>query len=194
MSPRRKPGSNSALVRAARWIPAFAGMTSGVGLMMATAAALGQEPGWSYSPLPGEGDRAALGCNREATAEAFTCLAVRCEDDFGVGMHIHSSLPAVGAWAVTIDRELTVPVVAEPSDAPYSARIVGDVTELIEALKNGGIAYLDAADGSVSAQIRLGGSLGAINQALFFCAPRLSGDEVAPVDGEDGAGDVTGER
>lgn len=142
-------------------------------LLALAGPALAQEPGWHYSPLPNEGDRAALGCNREATATDFVCLALRCEDDYSVGLHLHSSRPVLGEWLLTIDRELAVPIVAETSTAPYSARIGGDVAELVEALKNGGIAYLDAADGSVSAQIRLNGSLTSISNALFFCAPRV---------------------
>ena len=176
-------------------------MTSGVGLalVLTTATSAAQAPGWSYSPLPGEGDRAALGCSRESTPEAFACLAVRCEDDYAVGVHIHTNRIAgeAGEWSLTFDREFALPLVATPSDAPYWARISGEVADLIEGLKHGGLAYLDAADGSLSAQISLAGSLGAINQALFFCAPRVqppsSGDEVAPVDREDGAGDVAGE-
>jgi hypothetical protein len=193
MSPRHRPGSISRLAQAARWIPAYAGMTTWVGLALASGA-LAQQPGWTYSPLPGEGDRAALGCNREATVEAFTCLAVRCEDDFTVGLHVHSTAPAAPGWTLTIDREFGLPLVVEPAPAPYSGRIAGDVTELIDGLKNGGLAYLDANDDSVSAQIPLTGSLAAINRALFFCAPRMSGDEVPAIDGKDGASDVAGER
>ena len=155
--------------------------------------ALAQEPGWHYSPLPGEGDRAALGCNREATAEAFVCLAVRCEDDFAVGLHIYTAALGVSGWTLTIDREFALPLVLEPSPAPYGGRIAGEVADLIDGLKNGGLAYLDATDGSISAQIPLTGSLDAINRALFFCAPRNSGDHVPSVDGQDGAGDVAGE-
>ena len=140
-----------------------------------TTPALSQEPGWHYSPLPGEGDRAALGCNREATAEAFACLAVRCEDDYSIGLHIHTSRPDGdrGRWLLTIDREVGLTVDAQASTAPYSARVDGDAAELIDGLKNGGLVYLDSADGAVSAQISLSNSLAVINRALFFCAPRV---------------------
>jgi len=143
-------------------------------LALATPASA-QEPGWHYSPLSGEGDRAALGCNREASADDYLCLAVRCEDDYSVGLHLHSSRPdgGVGRWTLTIDRELTWPLAAEAATGPYSSRVSGDVNDVIDALKDGGIAYLDADDGSLSAQIRLNGSLPAINRALFFCAPRV---------------------
>lgn len=166
-------------------------------LGLLAAPALGQEAGWHFSPLLGEGDRAALGCNREATAEAYLCLAVRCEDDYGIGLYLHGNRP-IGLgddWTMTIDREFTLPLQIEGSDAPYGARIGGDVTGPLEALKNGGIAYLDASDGSVSAQIPLAGSLNAINRALYYCAPRQppSGDEEATVDGDHGAGDEAGE-
>lgn len=177
-------------------------MTSAVGLalVLTAGASTAQTPGWSYSALPGEGDRAALGCSRESTPDAFACLAVRCEDDFAIGLHIHTSRPDgdVGEWSLVLDREFALPLRAEASAAPYGARVSGEVADVIEGLKQSGLAYLDAADGSVSAQISLTGSLSAINQALFFCAPRVpplapSGDEVTAVDGEDGAGDVAGE-
>ncbi len=164
---------------------------------IATSAA--QAPGWSYSPLPGEGDRAALGCSRESRPGQYACLAVRCEDDFAIGVHIHTSRPEgdAGEWSLVLDREFALQLRAEPSEAPYGARVSGEVADLVEGLKQSGLAYLDAADGDVSAQIPLTGSLAAINAALFFCAPRVkppsSGDEVAPVDGQDGAGDVAGE-
>ncbi len=133
-----------------------------------------------------------MGCSSQTT-EPF-CLAVRCEDDYSVSLYIYSTRPVLGEWQLTIDRETPLKVIAEAPTGPYSGQIAGDVAQLVEALKNGGIAYLDAGDGSVSAQIRLNGSLAAINQALFYCAPRnpASGDEVAPVDGQDRAGDVAG--
>lgn len=144
-------------------------------LLALATPALAQEPGWHYSPLPGEGDRAALGCNREATAVEFVCLAVRCEDDYAVGLHIHTSRPEgdAGQWQLTIDREFGLAVEAQTSGGPYGARIAGEVAELIETLKNGGLVYLDSADGEVSAQISLSNSLAAISRALFFCAPRV---------------------
>ncbi|MGV3490340.1 MAG: hypothetical protein ACO1OG_03375 [Devosia sp.] len=161
------------------------------GLSFLASPSFAQTPGWHYSPLPGEGDRAAMGCNREASAEAFTCVVVRCEDDWSVGLHLHSSVATTG-WTLIVDREPAVPITLEASRAPYSGRITGDIAELIEMLKHGGIAYLDAEDGSVSAQIQLTGSLAAINRALFFCAPR-SADQVPAIDGQDGAGDEAGE-
>ena len=62
-------------------------------LLLIAQPVFAQEAGWHYSPLAGEGDRAALGCAAGATASSFTCLAVRCEDDFTVGLHIHTSRP-----------------------------------------------------------------------------------------------------
>ena len=53
-------------------------------------------------------------------------------------------------------------------------------------------AEIIPADDAMERAISLLGSLYAINQALYFCAPKAvppSGDEVAPVDGQDGAGD-----
>ena len=56
-----------------------------------------QEAGWHYAPFPGEGDRAALGCSYGASPAQYTCLAVRCEDDFSVGLYIHTSRGAADA-------------------------------------------------------------------------------------------------
>jgi hypothetical protein len=166
--------------------------------------ALAQEAGWHYSPLPGEGDRAALGCSYGATPETYTCLAVRCEDDFSVGVHIHTSRAGgdAGRWVLEFDREMVrFPVTATAGHSPYHARIEGDVADILHNLLNAGLVYLDPENGAPSDRaISLSGSLAAINKALYFCAPRnpvepagSSGDEVAPVDGQDGAGDVAGE-
>jgi hypothetical protein len=134
-----------------------------------------QQPGWTYSPLPGEGDRAAMGCSLRATAQLHACVAVRCEDDFSVGIHIQTSRPQgdVGAWAITIDKE-TRPFAAEAS-GPYGARIAGDVSWLRHNLAHGAIAYLEPLDGLgvPDNHIALDGSLYAINLALAYCAPRV---------------------
>ncbi len=143
--------------------------------VMLIAPAVGQQSGWHYSPLAGEGDRAALGCSYGASDSAFTCIAVRCEDDKQVGLHIHSSRADgdAGAWVLEFDKEGTrFPVTAVPSDAPYGARIMGEVTALLEAIKNSGLVYLDPASGQpIERAISLSGSLAAINQALYYCAP-----------------------
>ncbi len=139
-----------------------------------------QEVGWHYSPLPNEGDRATLGCARESDAETFACLAVRCEDDFTVGIHIHTSRPEgdVGEWQVTVDRE-RFNFVATPSDAPYGGKLEGDTEVLLHSLKHGEAAYLDPPGGGAAPRnyIPLDGSFGAITQALAFCAPRVPVEE-----------------
>jgi hypothetical protein len=165
---------------------------------------LAQEAGWHYSPLPGEGDRAAMGCSYGASPERYTCLAVRCEDDFSVGVHIHTSRAGgdAGRWVLEFDREMVrFPVTAVAGTSPYHARIEGEVGDIVYNLLNAGLVYLDPEDGASSDRaISLSGSLAAINKALYFCAPKSpvepagsSGDEVAPVDGQDGAGDVARE-
>ena len=156
--------------RAERWIPAFAGMTSWMGWalvaatsIMLTAPALAQEAGWHYSPLPGEGDRAALGCTYGSTPEAFACLAVRCEDDFSVGVHIHTSREGgdAGRWVLEFDKEgERFPVTAVADGSPYHARIGGDVAPIIALLKNAGLVYVDPQAGaSIDRAISLSGSL-----------------------------------
>lgn len=99
-------------------------LTAALALLAAPAAA--QEAGWHYSPLPGEGDRATLGCARDSTPQNYACIAVRCEDDFTTGVHIHTSRPTgdVGRWAITVDKE-TRSFDAEAAQ-PYGARLVGD--------------------------------------------------------------------
>ncbi|MHA6689652.1 hypothetical protein [Devosia sp. A449] len=142
-------------------------------LAMLLTPAMAQEPGWHYSPLPGEGDRATLGCALGSTATAFTCIAVRCEDDFSAGVHLHTSrADDAGRWAITIDKE-TRGFVAEAA-APYGARLTGDVSWVLDNLANGAVAYLAPEDGSAmpANHIALDGSLYAINRALAFCAPR----------------------
>jgi hypothetical protein len=169
-------------------------------LLSLVSPALAQESGWHYSPLPGEGDRAALGCSYGANAQNFTCLAVRCEDDFAVGVHIHTSRADgdAGKWVLAFDEDADrIAVTAVADGSPYHARIEGDVAALLERIRNSGVVYLEPERGPPTERaISLNGSLYAINQALYFCAPKVappSGDEVAPVDGQDGAGDEAGE-
>lgn len=168
-------------------------------LLALSQPALGQEAGWHYSPLPGEGDRAALGCTYGSSPAAYACLAVRCEDDFSVGLHVHTSREGgdAGRWVLEFDKEgERFPVTAVSDGSPYHARIEGDVTPLLDELKNAGLVYLDPVDGpSIDRAISLSGSLYAINQALYFCAPKVpSGNEVPTINGQDGAGDVAGKR
>ena len=90
--------------------------------------ALAQEAGWHYSPLEGEGDRAALGCGFGSTPTEFSCLAVRCEDDFEVGLHIYTSRPGgdAGRWLVEFDKEgERFEVDAKADGSPYHARAEG---------------------------------------------------------------------
>jgi hypothetical protein len=169
---------------------------------LALTPTLAQESGWHYSPLPGEGDRAALGCSYRANPQDFTCLAVRCEDDFTVGVHIHTSRADgdTGRWVLAFDEDaVRLPVTATADNSPYHARVGGDVTELLDALKNSGVVYLEPETGPATERaISLNRSLTAINQALYFCAPKTppaaaSGDQVPAIDGQDGAGNVPGE-
>ena len=148
-------------------------------LAIATLAALpafAQEAGWHYSPFDGEGDRAAMGCAYGADARSYTCLVVRCEDDMSVGLHIHTSRSGgdAGRWALDID-DVRHEIVAAAEGSPYHARIAGDGKPLIEAMKNGAVAYLDPLDGAAVTRsaISLSGSLHAINQALYYCVPAL---------------------
>jgi hypothetical protein len=149
-----------------------------LGVVVALAApTLAQESGWHYSPLPGEGDRAAMGCTYGSTPEKHACLVVRCEDDFTVGLHIQTSRPEgdVGKWHIEFDKgDPRVDVTTVADGSPYDARIEGDVGPLIEALKNGAVVYLDPASGPpLERAISLSGSLYVINQALYFCAPKV---------------------
>jgi hypothetical protein len=152
--------------------------------MLATICpAWAQVPGWSYSPLPGEGDRAALGCDRDATAQNYACLAVRCEDDFSVGVHIHTSrLNDAGTWEMTADREV-VRIGALPDAGPYGARFPAeDAAWLLDRLRHGTFIYLSHAEdvGQKVRFISLDGSYAAIHAALQWCAPRSSGEQPVP--------------
>lgn len=144
--------------------------------LLAGHAALGQAVGWHYSPLSGEGDRATLGCARESDAQTFACLAVRCEDDFSVGIHIYTSRPEgdLGEWRVNVDREQFF-FTALATEAPYGGRFEGDVSVLLHSLRHGEAAYVDPPGGGAAPRsyIPLDGSLDAITRALAFCAPRV---------------------
>ncbi|PXA98441.1 hypothetical protein DMC47_08400 [Nostoc sp. 3335mG] len=142
--------------------------------------AMAQMPGWQFSPLPGEGDRAAMGCDRDATSSAHTCLVVRCEDDFTTGLHLYSSRfggPA-GRWTMTLDREDRA-FLAEPDASPYRARIIEDADWLLDRLRYGTFVYLrhEADAHAPFAFIDLSGSMTAIAEALYWCAPRVPESE-----------------
>lgn len=151
-----------------------------------------QEEGWHYSPLPGEGDRAAMGCSHGATPEKHTCIVVRCEDDYTVGVHIHTSRAGTdgGRWRIEFDKgDPAYDVTAVEDGSPYGARIEGDVEPILFGLKNLGLVYLDPQDGfEVDQQIYLNGSLYVINQALYFCAPRVVPKQ--PAEPESGTDEV----
>lgn len=149
-------------------------------LFSLAAPALAQAPGWHYSPLPGEGDRASLGCARHSTPTDFTCLAVRCEADFSVGVHIHASRAGggAGAWLMTADREDRT-MMARAGEGPYGARFDDESGWLLDRLRHGTFIYLRHEDDSDAgfAYIDLAGSFRAIAEALYWCAPRAGADE-----------------
>lgn len=154
-------------------------------LMLGAGPVLALEAGWHYSPLPGEGDRASLGCAQDTSATDFTCLAVRCEDDFTTGVHVHSSRAAgaAGPWEITLDRETrTLP--AEAAE-PYGGRFADDDGWLLDGLRHGTFVYLRHADDGEGgfALIGLSGSFNAIAEALHWCAPRVPEDEQNAVQG-----------
>ncbi|MGV8831660.1 MAG: hypothetical protein ACOH2N_06775 [Devosia sp.] len=146
---------------------------------MLAAPATAQEAGWHYSPLPGEGDRAALGCALNSTPEVFACVAVRCEDDFSTGLFIHTSRPQgdAGRWDITIDKQTRA--FSAVASSPYGGQLIGDYSWVLDNLRNGAVAYLQPADGSAmpANHIPLDGSLYAINRALAWCAPRVPKNE-----------------
>jgi hypothetical protein len=163
-------------------------------LLLAVPAAA-QEGGWHYSPFPGEGDRAALGCSAGSTPDSHTCVAVRCEDDFSVGLHIETTREGTdaGRWRLQVDAAVWEVTAAAIAGSPYGAKVEGDVVPFLDAAKNGGRAFVEPIDGAdtSSRALPLEGSLYAINQALFFCAPTrkepeatepvMNPDLVAPV-------------
>lgn len=144
-------------------------------LFLSVSGVRAVEPGWHYSPLPGEGDRASLGCDSKATASAFTCLAVRCEDDLTTGLYVHASDPPASPalWTLTIDRE-NLALRTEPAAGPYAARVVGDIAPILERLEQGTFVYLrrDDDDSDAFVFIDLAGSLTSIREALYWCAPK----------------------
>ena len=144
---------------------------------------MAQSPGWTYSSLPGEGDRASMGCDRNASASAFTCLVVRCSDDFTIDVHPYSSrLQQAGLWEATIDREARQ-MQALADDTPYGAQFADHADWLVDRLRHGTFVYLrhlDDADPGF-AFIDLAGSFQSMAQALYWCAPRAAPVERNPV-------------
>ena len=147
-----------------------------VALLGATGAAA-QESGWHYSPYPGEGDRAALGCAYNSTPAIHSCVAVRCEDNFTVAVHLDTTRLGgdAGRWGIAIDDATFEVTASAVAGSPYGAMVEGDTADLLHAITNGVSMFLEPLDGAPVPNngIGLSGSLNAINQALYFCAPRV---------------------
>jgi len=167
-----------------------------IALLALVTPSMAQVPGWQFSHLPGEGDRAAMGCDRDADADTFTCLAVRCEDDFTIGLHVHSSRYGgdAGLWEMTLDREARS-LLAEASPGPYGARFNADADFLLDRLRHGTFVYLRHSEdlNAPFAYIDLSGSMTAISEALYWCAPRTVPDEQNSAPGVDPEASETGE-
>jgi hypothetical protein len=150
-----------------------------VAVLALAVPATAEEAGWHYAPYPGEGDRAAMGCASGSTPEQHACVVVRCEDDRTVAVYLKTSRMAgdLAEWVLQID-DVSRRLATEPADGlPYGARMRESDTEtaaVVEALKQGSVAYLEPAggDGPLVGAIPMSGSLYAINQALYFCAPQ----------------------
>jgi hypothetical protein len=159
-----------------------AGIVMGLALAATAVPALAQHSGWHYSPYPGEGDRAALGCAYESTPEIHTCVAVRCEDDFSVALYIDTRRLGGdgGRWRLQIDDAQHEVVAEAVAESPYGAKVAGDVGPIIEAIKHGVSLYLDPLEGAPLTRngIGLTGSLYAINRALYFCAPHVPAERM----------------
>ena len=67
---------------------------------------------------------------------------------------------------------------SEVVNSPYGAKVDGDVMAILEGIKNGVSLYLEPLEGDPLTRngIGLSGSLYAINQALYFCAPDVPGE------------------
>lgn len=149
-------------------------------VLFCVSPAAGQQPGWHYSPLPGEGDRASMGCSRDSDEFAFTCLAVRCEDEYSTGVHVYTDRPAgdAGIWEMTLDRE-TRQLNAVVGASPYGARLEDPDGWLLDGLRHGTFVYLRHNDdvNEAFAFIDLSGSFRSIAEALHWCAPRVPAGE-----------------
>lgn len=148
-----------------------------VAIVLSLASALGaMEPGWQISPVPGEGDRASLGCSRDTSDTDFACLAVRCEDDFTVGVHVYSSRlgGSAGRWEMTLDREERSFQTSEVA-SPYGAKFDDKDGVLLDRIRHGTFIYLRHAEDEHAPfrYLDLSGSFRAIEEALLWCAPRV---------------------
>lgn len=154
-----------------------------IALFALSTPALAEAPGWRFSPLPGEGDRAAMGCDRDATAAQYTCLVVRCEDDYSTGLYIHTNRfgGGAGTWTMTLDRE-DMRFIADATSGLYGGKITENAGTLLDRLRNGTFLYLrhGADEYAPFAFISLAGSMTAINEALYWCAPRVPTVEQNP--------------
>ncbi|QQR38763.1 hypothetical protein [Devosia rhizoryzae] len=149
-------------------------------LCLLASPALAIEPGWHVSPLPGEGDRASLGCARDSSDTDFACLAVRCEDDYSVGVHVYTTRLGgdTGRWTMTLDREDKV-FKTSTDASPYGARLADPEGVLLDRIRHGTFIYLQHADDTHAPfrYIDLGGSFQSVAEALYWCAPRVPPSE-----------------
>ena len=108
---------------------------------------------------------------------------MRCADDFSVSVHPYASAPQqAGQWAMTVDREQRV-LHATADDSPYGARFADDGDWLLDRLRHGTFIYLRPDDEPAPgfAYIELAGSFRAIEEALYWCAPRSAPSNETPV-------------
>jgi hypothetical protein len=151
--------------------------TAGLTWLVLAATGTAQEAGWAYSPYTGEGDRAAMGCSYGSTPDEHACVVVRCEDDFTVALYLDTTRAGgdAGRWSMQIDRQVHEVTAVDVAGSPYGAKVEGDVAAIINDIKNGDSFFIDPRDGAEPPNrgIGLSGSLYTINQALYFCAPRI---------------------
>ena len=138
-----------------------------------------QEPGWSYSPLPREGDRAALGCASGSTKAEFHCLAVRCEVDGQLAIYAYATEPAAftGRWTLQIDKQ-NYAVFGLPGwmSQPYTSRIAeappGLTETLVADLIAGAIAMMEFGTTGEAVPVPLGGTARWVGGTQIACEPK----------------------
>jgi hypothetical protein len=119
-------------------------LLSAIALAAATTAAVAQDF-WQPSPFPGEEDLAVMGCSDSTNEEAWSCLAVRCENDWSLGLYTElTNLTLEGEFTLVVG-EVRFPVSGrmQEQSVPYSNRLDGDVSAIVAAMKAAEAVVID---------------------------------------------------
>ena len=145
--------------------------------LAATAAAVVAQDAWQPSPFPGEEDLAVMGCSDSTNEEAWSCLAVRCENDWSLGLYAElTNLTLDGEFTLVVGEE-SFPVSGRTQEQsiPYNNRLDGEIPDILAAMKSAEAVVIDRPDDPLNPgfdTIPLRGAADAITALEARCTQR----------------------